>query len=245
MPFELEDQSWFPAWMRRHQMEYLSFLALHFKLYQPALPALQHLLRQQPANEWIDCCSGAGGPALYLAAQTGFRGTLLLTDKHLPQPASHHLFFPFTCRQLDVVEDPIAGQGLVTLFNAFHHFDAATQKRILEKIISQGRPFLIVEITRPTLVNFLMVTIAGVLGQLLLAPFVSPFSWQRILFTYLLPLNLITVTWDGWMSVWHAIPNRRFKAMVAEQQQPGFQVHFEQAGPCWRKLAILSGQPIA
>src|SRR5512137_2031213 len=116
MPFELEDQSWFPAWMRRHQMEYLSFLALHFKLYQPALPALQHLLRQQPDNEWIDCCSGAGGPALYLAEQSDFSGTLLLTDKHLAQPASQKQSFPFTFQPLDVVEDPIAGQGLVTLF---------------------------------------------------------------------------------------------------------------------------------
>jgi hypothetical protein len=245
MPFELEDQSWFPAWMRRHQMEYLSFLALHFKLYQPALPALQRLLRQQPANEWIDCCSGAGGPALYLAAHSGFDGTLLLTDKHLLQPASGNPNFHFACQQLDVVEDPIAGKGLVTLFNAFHHFDAITQQQILRKIANQGRPFLIVEITRPTLINFVMVTIAGILGQLLLAPFVAPFSWKRLLFTYLIPIHLVTVTWDGWMSVWHAIPHHRFKTIAAEQQTSHFTIQFEQAGPWWRKLAILSGQAIS
>jgi hypothetical protein len=245
MPFELEDQSWFPAWMRRHQMEYLSFLALHFKLYQPALPALQHLLRQQPAHEWIDCCSGAGGPALYLAAQSGFNGTMLLTDKHLPHPDASNPSLPFLCQKLDVLEDPIAGYGLVTMFNAFHHFDATDQQKILEKIAGQGRPFLIVEITRPILINFLMVTIAGILGQLLLAPFVSPFSWKRLLFTYLIPIHLITVTWDGWMSVIHAIPNSRFTAIVSELQTQHFRIHFEQAGPWWRKLAILSGQAIS
>jgi hypothetical protein len=144
-----------------------------------------------------------------------------------------------------VLEDPIEGNGIVTMFNAFHHFEYASQQLILEKIIHQNRPFLIVEITRPKLVNFLMVTIAGTIGQLLLAPFVSPFSWQRILFTYLIPVNLFTVTWDGWMSVLHAIPSRRFKALVAQYQNNRLKIEFEEAGPWWRKLAILSGQAIS
>jgi hypothetical protein len=66
-----------------------------------------------------------------------------------------------------------------------------------------------------------------------------------LLFTYLIPIHLVTVTWDGWMSVWHAIPHHRFKTIVAEQQTVYFKIQFEQAGPWWRKLAILSGQAIS
>jgi hypothetical protein len=145
-------------------------------------------------------------------------------------------------KQLDVLTDAIDGCGLVTMFNAFHHFEATAQEQIVAKIAGQHRPMLIVEITRPTVINFVMVTIAGTIGQLLLAPFVAPFSWKRLCFTYLLPINLITVTWDGWMSVWYAMPARRLEALAKAATTGHFTLQYQQAGPWWRKLAILSGQ---
>lgn len=87
------------------------------------------------------------------------------------------------------------------MFNAFHHFSTAQQKEVVQNMALNGAPFLIAEILEPGLLNVIKIFFTGTVIQLLTAPFVRPFSTGRLLFTYLIPVNLFTVVYDGIISV--------------------------------------------
>lgn len=244
MSLELEDHPWFPAWMRRHQMAFLSFMALRFHLYQPVAPLVRKQLEADAAGGWTDCCTGAAGPVQYLLQQGCRPKQLILSDKY---PIGIHIEANGVTAHweaADMLSDAIPGRGLITLFNAFHHFTPAQRRNILAQIAAARRPVLIAEITQPTLLNALLVTISTTLGQYLFAPFIRPFSWHRLVFIYLLPVHILTVTWDGWMSVARAIRRRSFERLCAEAATSGYRFQFQQSGPWWRKVSILTGQPI-
>lgn len=244
MSLELEDHSWFPKRLRRYQMEYISFLAEKLGLYAPVIKMLKALQEQHGFDEWTDCCSGSAGPVQYLLQHDFTANTIFLTDKHL-QP------IPFATttdgvriKEINVLQDAIPGHGLVTMFNALHHFSDIERKQMIQTIAQQKRPFLFAEITHPTFLNFLSITLATTIGQLLFAPFISPFSFKRLFFTYLIPINLFTITWDGWMSVFRSISSNSFLQLKNETSSDSYSVSFTQKGPWWKKVSILTGQPI-
>jgi hypothetical protein len=43
--------------------------------------------------------------------------------------------------------------------------------------------------------------LASTLGVWFLCPMIRPFEWKRLIFTYILPLNVLTVLIDGYISV--------------------------------------------
>jgi len=244
MSLELEDHFWFPTWMRRFQMEYISFMAVQFGLYLPVLPILQKMKAQLDFENWTDCCTGAAGPMQFLIHQHFSTPTIFITDKYLQpiQLAATNATIHF--ETVDILQDSIPGNGLITMFNALHHFSKEERIQIITSVAQSNRPFLFVEITHPTLINFITITLATTIGQLLFAPFVSPFSWKRLLFTYIIPVNLITITWDGWISVFRSITSKSFFQIQNETGTAAYSISFTQKGSWWKKISILTGQPI-
>lgn len=242
---ELEDQHWFPDSWRRYQMDFLSLMARWFALYQPVLPLLKSLEAKYGFTEWTDCCTGTSGPVQYLMDQ-GFRPARIWLCDRFPAPASS-LSSPSLPEvvKADLLQDPVPGSGLITVFNAWHHFSETERSVIAQKISLSKRPLLIAEITRPTPVHFLLVTLATTIGVWLLTPFIRPFSWNRILLTYLLPVNVVTITWDGWVSVIRSVRKDSFIRLAQQESHKGYTFQYQEKGPLWRKLAILTGQPQA
>jgi hypothetical protein len=243
MSIELEDHSWFPAWLRRYQMEYISFLAEKLGLYAPVLPTLKTLQDQHRFDTWTDCCSGSAGPVQYLLQHDFTTATIILTDKYVQPIPFAKTNTAIHLKEMNVLQDAIPGHGLVTMFNALHHFSHTERKQIIQTIAQEKRPFLFAEITHPNVINLLSISFATIIGQLLFAPFISPFSFQRLLFTYLLPINLITITWDGWMSVFRSISCNSFLQLKNDTSTDSYSVSFIQKGPWWKKVSILTGQP--
>jgi hypothetical protein len=170
MSLELEDHPWFPAWMRRHQMAFLSFMALRFHLYQPVAPLVRQMLEEEASGAWTDCCTGAAGPVQYMLQQGCRPAQLLLTDKY---PIGTNIFSHEVSARweaVDVLQDAIPGQGLITFFNAFHHFTTAQRQQLLTQIAATKRPLLIAEITQPTVPCWMLVNLSTTLGQILFAP---------------------------------------------------------------------------
>jgi hypothetical protein len=66
-----------------------------------------------------------------------------------------------------------------------------------------------------------------------------------MVFTYLLPINLLTVTWDGWMSVLRAIKPSQYRQWCKAHSSPHYTFNYVAAGAWWRKVHILIGEPIA
>ena len=86
------------------------------------------------------------------------------------------------------------------MFNAFHHFRPSDAMAVLRDATHARQPIGIFEMAerRPrTLLSLLLLT---PLVVAIATPFMRPFRWQRLPWTYLLPLVPLTCWWDGIVS---------------------------------------------
>ncbi len=222
--FELEDFPWFPPVIRDLATDYLHFIEKRFHLHQPVLPLLRRGLEKSGLSSVVDLCSGAGGPvlALYedlLAEGVGVRFTL--TDKYPNLNAFQRLIrmhpSGIACvkESVDGANVPPDLKGFRTMFNAFHHFDPRAGRAVLTCAVNAGQPIGIFEIPErsfatmvPLLFTPLFVAVA--------TPFIRPFQWRRLLWTYVLPLVPLTCWWDGLVSQLRAYTVSELKELAKE-----------------------------
>jgi hypothetical protein len=210
--FELEDLAWFPRAIRDLATDYLHFMEEHFALHKPAVPRLQDLIARSGAKQIVDLCSGGGGPirAIYESLLAdGFKVRIILTDKFPNARAFSRLaaLYPegISTRPdaVDAANVPRDLAGLRTVFNAFHHFDPLAARAVLESAVGARQPIGIYEIPERRLITMLPFLFTP-LYVALATPFIRPFRWKRLLFTYLIPLIPLTCWWDGLISAWRA-----------------------------------------
>ncbi len=106
--------------------------------------------------------------------------------------------------------------GFVTIFNAFHHFRPSEAQGLLEQLIAQKRPFAILEPNDRSLWQLIANTLSLPLLQLLATPFLKPFRWSRLVFTYIFPVIPLVTLWDGWVSVGRTYTAKEIEAMAAQ-----------------------------
>jgi hypothetical protein len=221
---ELEDYEWFTPLLRRQQVDFIGSVVRWFGVYQPLVAVLQQLLQQSKVCQITDCCSGSGGPAIFLHQRLNGMVQTVLTDK-FPQPLTSQVpGVRYKSTSTNVLNLQPAAEQLYTMHNAFHHFSTAEQKKILQQFAHNSSSFLIAEILQPDMPTFLQVLFTSTIGQLLLAPFVKPFSLARLLFTYLLPVNIITVTYDGIISVFKSKTASQYSKLTVGINTPGYAI---------------------
>lgn len=158
--------------------------------------------REQQASTLFDLCSGSGEPAYSIFKKSNAWLSLTATDK-FPRPISfEHPQARYLQESIDVMDTEFSTNNTYTMFNAFHHFNKEQQTAIINNILQAKAKAYFVEILEPGVWFTIKIFFATTVGQLLLAPFVKPFSLKRLLFTYLIPINLITIATDGIISVW-------------------------------------------
>jgi hypothetical protein len=54
---------------------------------------------------------------------------------------------------------------------------------------------------------------------LVLTPFIRPFSLKRMIFTYIIPINIITITFDGIVSVLKSRSVKQYQGLFANRGQ--------------------------
>ncbi|TAD81401.1 MAG: class I SAM-dependent methyltransferase [Bacteroidetes bacterium] len=241
---ELEDQPWFPQTLRRQQMDFIGFTVSVFGVYKPIVPVLTALLQSTEQHHITDLCSGAGGPASYLRRRLP-NAEFLLTDLYpqndIPlEPGMHYCQAPY-----NVLTAPLPKAGIATMFNAFHHFSPSQQEAWLQKVAQSKCPLLVVEVLSPTLASFMTILVTTTIGQLLLAPFVKPFSILRLLLTYVLPINLFTIAWDGLASVLKSVPTHRWQTLSQGCSTTSYQFTCYRLGTLFSPLYVLKGIPTA
>jgi len=239
---ELEDYPWFPPYLRKMQLEYVGWISIHLKLYQPILKLLQHF----PSNNWIDLASGSGWPALYLQESTSPRIHYKLTDLY-PDSVSNEVkkYVEFELESLDLLKfQPQAGKQY-SLFNAFHHFTSEQQKEIIKKMKAAKASCIIAEVLQPTLLCFIQVTVAAFIIQPLTAWAIKPFSFLRIITTYILPIQLITIAWDGWLSVLKSKTTKQYKELVSGLADHQYTIEVKAIKQLRGNLIIILAQPIS
>jgi hypothetical protein len=245
---ELEDFSWFPAVLRRFQTEFIGTMVEMTHIYRPIVPVMEGLLQQHRPKCMTDLCTGNANPALYLHKRLKQAPKLMLTDKfpHLSQTQ----FQPMQQVQaidksVDVLNMRFENNQLYMMFNAFHHFDTKAQQQIMIDLQQSCSPFIFVEILRPTLFEYLKIALTTTLVQFFLAPFVRPFSGLRLLLTWIVPINLLTVTYDGLVSVSKSKSVAEYQQLIPNNPAANYQIKVNALSSYFfTRLTLIQGQPI-
>jgi len=196
---ELEDHNWFPAVFRNFQTEFIGFVVAKFNLYAGFIKYLKSL--SLPSQPMQDLCSGSGEPAISIFKKSDCFTRLNLGDKFPNQLTAPNEKIFYETKSEDVLNMEYKPGTCYTMFNAFHHFTDEDKLTIIKKIQASGSSAFIVEILEPRAVCLLRVLFTTVAGSLLITPLIKPFSLKRLFFTYIIPVNVIAITFDGIISV--------------------------------------------
>lgn len=195
--------------------------------------------------QWQDIGSGSGGPIASLARSQEWQSISFTLSDLYPQE-SHNL--PPNCRYeprpVDALDLQVESPRTISFFNAFHHFSLGQQEQIIATQLQAGNAVLVAEILQPNPLSFLRILLATTIGQFLFAPFVTPFRWKRIFFTWILPVNLITVTWDGLVSVLKSPKRSDYKSWAAKAEKAGGQGMVLEAGNWLLPVRLFIARPV-
>lgn len=209
--FEFEDLNWFPDIIRRGQTDYLHFMISRFKIYDPAAEVLKNLIDVTGITEITDMCSGGGGGMNTLRDKlselTGKDIRITLSDKFPNIEAFEELKrstggkVSYKSSSADVLDPNNKLKGIRTIFSAFHHFKPVDAEKIIKNAVNEGAPIAIFEGAEKNLKNFIGILLFTPVLFFIITPFIKPFRFSRLLFTYIIPLIPITTVWDGIVSI--------------------------------------------
>ncbi len=203
--FELEDQDWFPSSFRSLITDFLQHQLVTWNIYSAIVPIIEKVLQKTNSHQIIDLCSGSGGELLQiqktLLEKEHHAVSALLTDKYPNLPAFKRISqlseqINYIDKPIDATDVPENLTGFRTIFTAFHHFKPELAKKILQDAIDKKSPIGIFEHTERktfTIIGLLFLAPIMILVQ---TPFVKPFKWSRLFWTYVIPLAPFFFTWD-------------------------------------------------
>ncbi|MDQ3112282.1 MAG: hypothetical protein M3R17_20545 [Bacteroidota bacterium] len=210
---ELEDSPYFPSLLRNFQTEFIGFMVVKFDAYRAFIEYLNSVFIAQ--HQVTDLCSGSGEPAISIFRQTDCFNKLILTDKYPNPIAVTNDTISYRTESIDVLETKFQPDVCYTMFNSFHHFSKKEKLEIARRIKEAGARGFFVEILEPGLGCFLKILLITTLGTIVFTPFIRPFSWKRLLFTYIFPVNILTITYDGIISVSKSSTVAQYKKLFA------------------------------
>jgi hypothetical protein len=228
--FELEDQPWFPNIIRDLATNYLQFMETKLELHQQVVPLLTRALHESGTTTVVDLCAGGGGPVVALLEElknAGVAVRFLLTDKFPNVPAfmqlqQDHPEIEGYRESVDATAVPAQLTGFRTVFNAFHHFKPEDARAVLRSAVSASQPIGVFEIPERKVWIVLTTAFLTPILVLLATPFIRPFRWSRLLFTYLIPLVPLTCFWDGFVSQLRAYAPAELKDLAAGLGDVGY-----------------------
>jgi hypothetical protein len=221
--FELEDQAWFPATIRDLATDYLHFMQTAGGLHRGMLPFIKEALAAAATTHLVDLCSGGSGPVPAIVHDLRAEGlpvTATLTDL-FPNAAALERIAARANGSIDFVATPVdaravprSRQGLRTLFNGFHHFRPVDAQAILRDAAAARQPVAVFELSRRSPAMVLWILVVPIM-VLLATPFMRPFKWSRLFWTYLIPLVPLTCFWDGLVSQLRAYTVQELRTMAS------------------------------
>lgn len=230
---ELHEQPWFPNTLRAEVTDVLQFGSQVLKTYSPIAPLLRRALTASGSRTVVDLCSGSGGPWLDLSKELGGEAAgcrILLTDKFpvvagqgsLEASATNSV--QFYEKRVDATQVPAELTGFRTMFTSFHHFPPAEARAILQNAVDAGQGIGIFEVTRRNGFTIAMM-FPWCLSPVVFTPFLRPFRWSRLLWTYVLPVIPLVLLFDGIVSCLRSYRPHELREMV--QGLRGAKYHWE------------------
>ncbi|NOT59081.1 MAG: class I SAM-dependent methyltransferase [Acidobacteria bacterium] len=218
---EIHEQAWCPAVIRDCATDYLQHVIHAANAYEPIAERLTNARARTGATCIVDLCSGGGGPWSRLEPALAAccpELEIYLTDLHRNLTASQRHAsdrIKSYAESVNALRVPPELTGFRTLFTSFHHFKPDEARAILRDAVASRSGIGIFEGTqrRPREVLGMLLT---PLIVWLLTPFIRPFRWTRLLWTYLLPVVPLVVVFDGVVSVLRSYTVAELTVFTAE-----------------------------
>jgi len=246
---EFHEQPWFPPSFRDQITDALQFGMNLVNAYGPIAPLLQSALdsERRQANggqaksgqSVIDLCSGGGGPWTGLwsdlsrqlepeslsAESRNLR--IWLTDQFPNIEAfervragseNHITYYP---GPVDAMSVPPQLKGFRTMFTSFHHFSAEEGRAILQNAVDAGEGIGIFEISRRA-ASTVFLTVALVSMLFVCMPWIRPFRWPRLFWTYVVPIVPLVLLFDGVVSCLRTYRPGELRELVRKLEGRGY-----------------------
>jgi len=143
---------------------------------------------------------------------------------------------------VDAMKVPRELKGFRTMFTSFHHFPPEEARAILQNAVDASEGIGIFEIPRRALATigltfgFVLVLFAG-------TPWIRPFRWSRLLWTYLLPILPLVLLFDGVVSCLRTYRPRELREMVAELKDGNYRWQIGEHSTGAAPITYLIGYP--
>lgn len=219
--FEFEDLHWFPVSLRNYMTDFLQFLANKANVYEPVIDEIHFSMQESGCDQIIDLGSGSGGGLLTLSKHLKEKNPTLkitLTDYYpnlvsLAHVKSTNPIFDFVAESVDARNVPTNLKGFRTQFLSFHHFNPHDARQIIQNAVDASQPIGIFEIQDRSVPSIIAMLLSPI-SVLLTTPFIRPFRFGRMIFTYLIPILPLVVLWDGVVSSFRTYSVSELKTMV-------------------------------
>jgi hypothetical protein len=230
--FEFHDLAWVPASWRNALTDFMAFFAFRFNVYRPLLLRLAAHMQRLRVSRMVDLCSGSAGPVRTLLRQIrsidGKAMTVLLTDK-FPNLAAFKKAKEETDGRIDYLERPIDAaavpeqlSGFRTLFASFHHFNPQQALNILRDAANKGQGIAVFEYTERNFFIWALPLFFTPAFIWLSMPFVRPFSWRHLFWTYVVPVVPLIAVWDGFVSCLRTYSPAELRRLIEGCNVPGY-----------------------
>jgi|SRR5580658_7247574 hypothetical protein len=255
---ELHDQPWFPSSMRDETTEALQFGFNLLKSYAPIAPLLQSAIDSTCSVSIVDMCSGGGGPWLDLCRKLrgrnpgGYLSSLQiwLTDKYPNLKAFQNARLAsenqitFHPGSVDATKVPRELKGLRTMFTSFHHFAPDDARAVLQDAVDAGESVAIFEVPRRGW-STISLTFAFVFMLFVCTPWIRPFRWSRLFWTYLVPIIPWVLLFDGVVSCLRTYRPWELRELVERLTANQYQWEIGEHGSGKAPITYLIGYPRA
>lgn len=227
--FEFTDLPWWPRIFRSLLTDFLELLLTLTRPFSPKAISLAEIMAKTQQTQFLDLCSGSGGPWLSLNQDilnaSGKDISVLLTDKYPDSETSgkfkstpHLYYFPYSVNAFAV---PAELKGIRTLFNGFHHFPPKIAVEILNDAVRNNQSVVIFEILQRSWFNFFYFLLTPI-NVLLLTPWVRPRTLLRFLLTYLIPIAPLVILWDSVVSILRCYTPEELLTMAHQTNAPHY-----------------------
>jgi len=257
---ELHEQPWVPSSLRDEITDALQFGLNLANAYAPIAPLLQGVLDSTGTWSVVDLCSGGGGPWLELSRKLRSRelqgdapglqiSHIWLTDKYpnlraLENAGAASENITYYPGSVDAMNVPSELKGFRTLFTSFHHFSPEEARAILQNAVDAGEGIGIFEVTRraPLTVGLMF---PWALMPLVCTPWIRPFRWSRLLWTYLIPIIPLVFLFDGVVSCLRTYRRQELREIVDKLTANEYQWEIGEQASGTAPITYLIGYPRA
>jgi hypothetical protein len=201
---EIADETWCPPGIRQGVSDFCRFLVEVSGAFDAVAPLLAGALRQTGARQVLDLGSGGAGPWLRLQPrlrELGIDVPVCLSDCYPDLEAFERASrlskraITYCSETVDATQVPDHLSGFRTMFQAFHHLRPEQARALLADAVARREGIGVFESGSRSVLMFLE-TLGTPFRVLFLAPFIRPFRWTRLFWTYLVPALPLVLWFD-------------------------------------------------